>query len=228
MGELGQDLSSGIRTTPIVGIITVESSKDTLCQLMEFVSLNSRGQVEMKPTIPQYDRRQFLYAMVGVSTGLMISPLGHAATRQQGELKLHHLHTGERLTVTYADDGGYLRDGLSDVNRFLRDFRTGEIYPIEPALLDILNAARLELSQNGTFEIISGYRSPKTNAALRAHGRGVAKRSLHMQGRALDIRLTGVTSADLRRFCVTLRRGGVGYYQKSNFVHVDTGRVRTW
>ncbi len=116
---------------------------------------------------------------------------------------------------------------LAQINQYLRDFRTDEVYPIDPGVLDILWEVQRELG-GSTYEIISGYRSPKTNQALRSRSGGVAKRSLHMKGKAVDIRLTGKRTRTVRDCAVALKCGGVGYYAKSDFVHLDTGRVRTW
>jgi uncharacterized protein YcbK (DUF882 family) len=143
-------------------------------------------------------------------------------------LNFHHTHTGETLSVEWAGDGTHDRSTIERVNYFLRDFRTDEAHEIDPDLLDFLAELHGTLDSSGTFEVISGYRSPTTNARLRAGGRGVAKRSLHMEGRAIDVRLTDVDSKTLRDRALALKRGGVGYYPKSDFVHVDTGRYRTW
>jgi uncharacterized protein YcbK (DUF882 family) len=144
------------------------------------------------------------------------------------ELRFYHTHTGERLSIVHRDANGYLTEALAELTRFLADFRTGELKPIDPALFDILEGLQPLTRSNGTWEIISGYRSPQTNAALRSHSRGVAERSLHMDGKALDLRLTGVELAHLRDAAWSLQEGGVGYYPASNFIHVDTGRVRRW
>lgn len=151
------------------------------------------------------------------------------ATAVERTLSFHHTHTGEHLSLVYHDGADYLPDALTEVNRLLRDFRSEEIYPIDPLLLDLLSTVRSMTGERGTFEVISGYRSPATNNMLRHKGGGgVAKRSLHMQGKAIDVRLTGVDSAKLRKVSIALARGGVGYYSKSDFVHLDTGRFRTW
>ena len=114
------------------------------------------------------------------------------------------------------------------MNSFLRDFRTGDQHAIDPALYDLLNDLRLATGTRSPFHVISAYRSPRTNSMLREHGGGVAKGSLHLQGRAIDVRLADVSSVSLRDAAVELRRGGVGYYRGPDFVHVDTGRVRRW
>lgn len=142
-------------------------------------------------------------------------------------LSFWHTHTDERLSVTYSEGGTYLPDALRAVQKFLRDFRSGESHPIDAQLLDALHDLQTALG-GGTFEIISGYRSPITNAALADKSKGVARNSLHMQGKAIDVRLTGRDTAQLRDAAITLARGGVGYYPASDFVHLDTGRVRRW
>jgi len=178
--------------------------------------------------INKINRRWFLQSIACASAGLIVSPSLLAANHQARELAFVHTHTGERLKIQYSDEYGYLPDGLAEINYFLRDFRTGDVHPIDTGLLDILNELRQGMSKSGVFEVISGYRSPKTNESLRANGSDVAKHSLHMQGRAIDIRLTGVDTSKLRNYCISMERGGVGYYQKSDFIHVDTGRVRSW
>ena len=143
-------------------------------------------------------------------------------------LRLSHLHTGERLSVVYFSGGGYVPDALSTINRLLRDFRTGEVCTIDAQLLDLL-AGLAELTETTQpFQVISGYRSPSTNQTLRKRSKGVAVGSLHLQGQAIDIRLADIALDKLRDAACALRYGGVGYYPGSNFVHVDTGRVRTW
>ena len=143
-------------------------------------------------------------------------------------LVLHHLHTGEKLQTIYWHGGNYDQDALASINRVLRDFRTGDIYPIESGLLDLLHTVQYELGIEAPFQVIGGYRSPKTNDMLRKRSSGVAKRSLHMQGRAIDIRIPGTSSARLREVAADLHLGGVGYYRSSDFVHLDTGRPRVW
>jgi len=144
------------------------------------------------------------------------------------ELTFRHTHTGESLKLSRNPDGLFDSAGLGRVDHFLRDFRTGEIQPIDPGVLTFLGDLHQATGSRGVFEVISGYRSPGTNALLRDQGRGVAKKSLHMQGRAIDVRLTDVASSDLRDAAIALKRGGVGYYRQSDFVHLDTGRFRTW
>lgn len=152
-----------------------------------------------------------------------------AAALEPRRLRLFHTHTGERLDVTYRQGGAWLPDALAELDRFLRDFRTGEVRPIDPGVLDVAwSLARATGRPLGTFEIVSGYRSPWTNALLRERSGGVARHSYHLQGRALDLRLEGVATEHLRDAALRLARGGVGFYRESDFVHVDTGPVRRW
>ena len=143
-------------------------------------------------------------------------------------LAFEHTHTGEALEVTYYADGDYLADGLAQVNRLLRDHYSGDVTVMDPSLLDLLYELRQRTGTQAPFQIISGYRSPETNERLRTAGRGVAKRSMHIEGKAIDIRLADVPSDELRDAALAMQRGGVGYYEASNFVHVDVGRVRRW
>jgi len=174
-------------------------------------------------------RRRFLGLCAGTAAGLLVTP-AHAGVSRHGQrvLSLHNLHTGEKLTRTYWTDGAYLPDQLADIDHLLRDHRTDEIHAMDPQLLDVLHRLQHKVGNRRSYEIISGYRSPKTNAMLRHSSSGVAKKSLHMQGRAVDIRLPGQDLAKLRQAALGLRAGGVGYYRKSNFLHLDTGRVRQW
>jgi uncharacterized protein YcbK (DUF882 family) len=154
-----------------------------------------------------------------------VQPLVEADRRAVSFL---HTHTGERLRAEYYVGGQYLPECLARVNYLLRDFRTGEVHPIDRALLDILFILQRESRQRTSFEVISGYRSPVTNAMLRKTTEGVAQHSMHVVGRAIDVRLEGFPTAQLHTLARSLARGGVGYYPRSNFVHVDTGRVRFW
>jgi uncharacterized protein YcbK (DUF882 family) len=143
-------------------------------------------------------------------------------------LSFVHAHTRETLSTVYFQDGNYLVPSLERVNHLLRDFRTNEVHSIDPALLDMLFDLQAQAHHDGPFEVISGYRSPQTNAALRRQSSAVAEHSLHMEGRAIDVRLRGFPTEKLRDVAVALHRGGVGFYAASDFVHVDTGRVRVW
>ncbi|WP_119155148.1 DUF882 domain-containing protein [Caldimonas tepidiphila] len=160
---------------------------------------------------------------------LAVPALARAHAAEPRTLTFSHLHTGERLVdIEYFSGGSYLPDALGEINRLLRDFRTGEVAPIDPQLLDLLHGLSQLTGSTQPFQIISAYRSPATNAMLRARSTGVASGSLHLSGRAIDIRVADVPLARLRQAALALGRGGVGYYPGSNFVHVDTGRVRAW
>jgi uncharacterized protein YcbK (DUF882 family) len=148
--------------------------------------------------------------------------------RQERALSFYHLHTGETLNVVYWAEGSYLGESLTQINHVLRDHRTNETSPIDPGLLDLLHRISSALDTVAPFGVISGYRSPATNAMLAAHSEGVARHSLHMEGEAIDIRMPGRELEQLRRAAMTLKGGGVGYYPKSGFIHVDVGRVRYW
>jgi len=143
-------------------------------------------------------------------------------------LAFRHAHTGEQLSVTYRAERGYLPGSLHRINLLLRDWRTGDVEPIDPRLLDYLAALRRQMDSREPFLIISGYRSPATNARLAARSSGVANRSLHMEGRAIDVALPDRDLAALRAAALSLELGGVGYYPRSGFVHLDTGPVRSW
>ena len=172
-------------------------------------------------------RRRFLGTIASAPV-LAALPRPAAALPGPRELRFLHTHTGERLVVEYFDARDYLPDALATVNHFLRDFRTGDEHPIDPTLLDLLHRLTGITDSSRPFEVISGYRSPATNAMLRRQSEGVAPGSLHMVGQAIDIRLADVPLARLRTAALSIRGGGVGYYPASNFVHVDTGRVRYW
>jgi uncharacterized protein YcbK (DUF882 family) len=150
-------------------------------------------------------------------------------------ISFRHLHTEENLEVVYWEKGDYVPDAMAAVNHLLRDFRTNEEHPIDPKLLDLLNSLRIRTGTREPFRIISAYRSPQTNEMLReqsaenhAQVPEVAKKSLHMEGQAIDIRLIDVALTRLHSTAMALKRGGVGFYPDSDFVHVDTGAVRYW
>jgi uncharacterized protein YcbK (DUF882 family) len=166
-----------------------------------------------------------LLMSLGAATVSATSVFRAAETRS---LSFYHTHTGRELTIAYKKGDQYIQDALRRINAFLYDFRTGDITEIDPALLDLIYDVRASLDSDGTYEVISAYRSPKTNSMLRKKSNGVARKSQHLLGKAIDVRLRGVDTADLRKAALAQKRGGVGYYQKSDFVHIDTGRVRFW
>jgi uncharacterized protein YcbK (DUF882 family) len=190
------------------------------------------------------DRRQLLSLIAGAFASWAVcaqSPAGSVSTAASSiasassapaerSLELTNTHTGENVKVMFRDAAGYVQDALAKLNHVLRDHRTDKSHEMDPALFDQLSDLALAAQKVPHYEIISGYRSPASNAKLRARSptSGVAEKSLHMQGRAMDVRLKGLSCAELRDLALAARRGGVGYYEKSNFVHLDTGRVRTW
>lgn len=160
---------------------------------------------------------------------LVIAPVATTVSKtDERQLSFYHTHTSESLTVTYYREGVYVPSALADLNHFLRDFRTDDAVDMDPAVFDILYEIQIESGSTGTYQIISAYRSPATNDMLRGKSDGVAKNSQHLLGKAIDVRLTDLDTTELRDTALSLRRGGVGYYDKSDFVHVDTGRVRQW
>jgi len=179
------------------------------------------------------DRRSFckntLLALAGVSLPLPALAQTGSWFDTTRELSFFNTHTGEEAQrVIYWSQGVYLSDGLAEIDYLLRDHRSNEIIEIDHNLLDTLYLLSRKLECQEPLNIISGYRSPATNAELRRTSNGVAKHSLHMEGRAIDIRLPTCDLSHLHDTALALRRGGVGYYPESQFVHLDTGRFRTW
>lgn len=166
--------------------------------------------------------------MLGTSLATLLLPVKHALGMDEKRLSFYHTHTGKKLDVTFSRGGKFIDSALDEVNDFLSDFRTGDATAIDPELLNLIYDIRESLGSEGRFEVISAYRSPKTNDMLRSRSGGVAKNSQHLLGKAIDIRLDDVDLPKLRDAALAQKRGGVGYYAKSNFVHIDTGRVRRW
>ena len=175
------------------------------------------------------NRRRFLLGLGGIGAVAML-PMPALASRSAPvrKLNLRSINTGEQATVSFWEEGRYLKEGLSTLNRIMRDYRAGEQSAIDPKLFDQLYLLQHRLGKAGEIQVISGYRSPHTNAMLRNSSRGVAKQSYHMKGQAIDLRIPGVPLAQVRQAALSLKVGGVGYYPSSNFVHVDTGPVRSW
>lgn len=183
-----------------------------------------------KPTL---SRRTLLKAGLISLAGLAlpVPSFAHATSSADKErtLSLYNTHTSESLSsVVYWADGDYLPEALADINFLLRDHRTDMVKPIDPKLFDLLYTLSTKLENPKPYQIISGYRSPESNRQLRQRSSGVAKKSFHLAGRAADIRLPGHNLSQIRRAALNLRAGGVGYYPKSNFIHVDTGPLRSW
>ncbi|GAB4297661.1 MAG: DUF882 domain-containing protein [Thiohalomonadaceae bacterium] len=171
-------------------------------------------------------RRRILSLGMGAALALLSGPA--LAIRGERRLAFNNLHTGEALHTVYWQDGRYVAEGLAAINHLLRDHRSGEAGNMEPALLDLLYRLQQRVGLARPYDVISGYRSPQTNAQLRQHSNGVAQNSLHMAGRAIDVRLPGEALRHLWHAARELRAGGVGYYPRSDFIHLDTGPFRTW
>lgn len=177
---------------------------------------------------PYLRRGRAAFCLAAGFSSLLLTGSVTANSDATRALNFYHTHTGEQLKVIYWEDGRYLATALEEINHFLRDFRTGDAATMDPELLDILHQVYQRTGSEGHFEVISAYRSAKTNEMLRARSGGVAKKSQHLEGRAIDVRLTDVPISEMRAVAYDLGLGGVGFYHKSNFVHLDTGRFRTW
>lgn len=186
---------------------------------------------------PLLSRRTVLAGLVGLVAASAVAPsaaraatssVAIAAPGRTRRLALRHLHTGETIDVRYLVNGQYDAAALRRLDQFLRDHRDGTVHRIDPKVLDFLHDLTRRLQVPGPVGIVCGYRSPRTNAMLRAKSAGVAKRSLHMEGKAIDIRVPGRSVKAVAKAAMSLRRGGVGRYSRSNFVHIDSGRVRAW
>lgn len=178
-------------------------------------------------------RRRFLGWSAAIAALPILSRLPAAAAMPASlppdrGLSFFNIHTGESAAVEYCRSGCLIPPSLERINHLLRDYRTGEVKEIDVRLLDLLNALSRTAVEARPYHVISGYRSPRTNALLRANGHGVAEHSQHLLGRAIDVRVPGLPLRELYRAAVSLKAGGVGIYPASDFVHVDVGRVRTW
>lgn len=179
-----------------------------------------------------HSRRQFLRrgiaALAAVSLPRLTYAAGTGESPPERMLAFYNTHTGERLKITYWEQGQYIGEALGQIDHVLRDHLANETKEIAPKLLDLLCVIRSRLDSREPFHVISGYRSNRTNEYLRAHTSGVAENSLHTVGQAIDIRLPGRPLNTLRKVALDLKGGGVGFYPKSDFVHVDIGGVRYW
>ncbi len=173
------------------------------------------------------DRRSVLRLALAAGFSLACPAVVTANTGRR-VLFMHNLHTGDSLRTVYWADGMYVPEGLAGLNTLLRDHRANAVGAIDPQLFDQVFTLYRLTGSSESFNIISGYRTPGTNAMLNKKSSGVAKKSLHMKGMAIDLRLPGVATSRLRETAISMRAGGVGYYRKSDFIHMDTGRVRSW
>ncbi len=178
-------------------------------------------------------RRGFLTSIAGAAMtlaapGAIASVVPVPVCVRDRKLSFYNTHTGEKLSATFWSDGNYLDDGIEEISWLLRDHRAGISSSMDPKLLDLLYQLQGTVEHQGEFHVISGYRSPATNELLNKRSSGVAKRSYHMLGQAIDVRLPGFDTSQLRKAAIALKGGGVGYYSSSDFVHLDVGSVRHW
>lgn len=184
----------------------------------------------------QLDRRSVLrYGAMGGLAGLLaaITPLfpvsnAYAGRRKPWRVSFRHTHTGEGFSGVYRVGNRYLPEAFEHLNYVMRDFRTGAVFPMDPRAVDIIATLQDRAGDGAPLEVLSGYRSPQTNTMLRHVSTGVARNSLHMYGQAIDFRMPDLSTSRVRQMAVSLKRGGVGYYPDSDFVHVDTGKIRSW
>jgi uncharacterized protein YcbK (DUF882 family) len=201
-------------------------------RLLEYIQVNPLQGTWAFSAALQRDYR-FCFSLI---LFLLLTTLGHTTeptvrSPHDYRLRFYHTHTGERLDIVYRRGDRYIPEALDELDRFLRDHRTGDVRHFDPRLFDLLNDLTASLGDSGgEIDVICGYRTPWSNEFLRARSphTGVAQHSLHMQAEAIDIRLPGVPTSELRDAALRLHRGGVGYYRSSDFVHVDVGRVRHW
>ncbi len=185
----------------------------------------------MGKTPTRITRRSLVAGGFAAIAALLALPAeARASPAPQGDrrIRLYNIHTGESVAAVYRTPSGYVDSSLRQIDRLLRDFRTGEVHPIDPALIELVDDLHARFDTVQPFHVISGYRSPHTNGVLRANGGGVARNSLHMEGMAIDIALPGRDLGRLYDAARALGRGGVGLYRKSGFIHTDIGRPRAW
>lgn len=177
-------------------------------------------------------RRRVLKAATALVAGALVHGAARSApapaSRPAARLALYNTHTGEKLDIVYREHGEYDPHALASIDRLLRDHRTNDVAQIDRDLLDMLHQLGGLVDARQPFHVISGYRSPLTNARLASASHGVARKSLHLEGRAIDIRVPGCELVHVRNAALSMKAGGVGFYPGSDFVHVDTGRVRAW
>lgn len=184
---------------------------------------------KMSRTIDRRDvLKMGLVGVLGAVTPLLPTKSASASNHEAWRVSFRHGHTGESFSGVYRVGDKYLPDAFERLNYVLRDFRTDDVFPMDPRVVDIISLVQSGTGRTAPLEILSGYRSPKTNAMLRRVSTGVAKNSFHMYGQAIDIRMPGFRTSKIRSIARGLRAGGVGYYPNSDFVHVDTGKVRSW
>jgi uncharacterized protein YcbK (DUF882 family) len=178
----------------------------------------------------RWSRRRFAGWSLTAGGGLLLlgTKAASAAVSAARRLRLYNLHTGEKLNAVYWEEGHYVASSLAEIDHMLRDFRTGELHTMDPKLLDLVYRLQVALEDHGPVAVISGYRSAATNAMLARKSEGVAKNSFHIKGMAIDLRLPERRLSAVREAALAIGGGGVGYYPRSDFVHMDTGPLRSW
>lgn len=195
------------------------------------MSTNTISHPGHQAPVTSLSRRAFLTRAGMAAVGAFLLPSADAFAKifsKERKLSFHNLNTGEELTLLCSPQQYYDRRTLRRFNYFLRDHRTDSVHEMDPGLIDLLYAVFVFTGSRGTFQVISGYRSPETNRMLRKISHGVAEHSLHMEGKAIDIRMSDISTRTIQKAALALQQGGVGYYRRSDFVHLDTGRVRSW
>ncbi|HEY8191098.1 MAG TPA: DUF882 domain-containing protein [Alphaproteobacteria bacterium] len=197
---------------------TIPDTEDSLSEGLNRRDVLKTGLAGMMGVLPV-----LLLGSLPVHAGTFAAPKSDAYS-----IAFRNQHTGEYFSGAYRVGGKYLPESFERINNVLRDFRTGEVFPVDPRIIDIMYVSHRKTGANQPFEVLSGYRSPRTNDMLRRASEGVAQHSLHLTGQAVDVRLPGYSTRNLKSIAVKIRAGGVGYYPDSNFVHMDTGKVRQW
>jgi uncharacterized protein YcbK (DUF882 family) len=174
-------------------------------------------------------RRSFLKSSALLASALSVPAIGRAATLpHERTLRMYNTHTGETLRTVFWAEGKFVPEAMNDINKLLRDHRNNTIAQMDPKLLVLLDQVSNQVGNGKVLHIISGYRSPESNRMLAENTGGVAKHSMHLEGKAIDVRIPGQDLAKLHKAALAAGGGGVGYYPDSQFVHMDTGRIRHW
>ncbi len=200
---------------------------------MKLSCVESEVKQSNQPAFTDQKRREILKMGLCGLLGSIVPVIGsgssaYASSGKEWRASMRNAHTGERFDGVYRVGDEYLPEAFAEINYLLRDFRTREMFPMDPRVIDIISLLQRKTGRAHHMEVLSGYRSPRTNAMLNNAGSGVARNSYHMYGQAVDILMPGFRSRKLRQIALDLRAGGVGYYPKSDFVHVDTGKIRSW
>lgn len=198
-------------------------------------STSQQDSAPLTPDLSAPPSRRDVLKMAGVLTGSvgflscgLIKPAFAITDEGAHRISFRHNRTGESFNGVYRVGNKYLPEAFDQISYILRDARNNEVFPIDPRTVDIMYVLQRMLDTNQPFQVLSGYRSPRTNALLARASYGVARNSLHMTGQAIDIRMEGASSRRIKNYATDLHAGGVGYYPHSDFVHIDSGNFRTW